>query len=83
MQTAENTQFQAHQEVVDAAAAACARKLAKWFGSESEAIAAIEADLVAMAQIAMAAFIEEQRAMSVKVHMNPGRFSRQVLGQLV
>ena len=74
-----STEFNVEQSVVDAAAASCARKLAKWFGSEQEAIEALLDDPVGMAQIAMGAHIKERRSMTLAAHMNPRAVSRQVL----
>jgi hypothetical protein len=76
------TAFKASQEVVDNAAQSCANNLAKLFGGTEEAIAALEADPVAMAQILMADFIKAQRHMTLQVHMNPRAFSRVVLDQI-
>lgn len=74
--------IEASQEVIENAAQACANKLAKLFGSVEDAIAALEADPVAMAQIAMSDFIKDQRQMTLAVHMNPLAFSRIVLGEV-
>ncbi|MBB1617008.1 hypothetical protein A9978_31620 [Pseudomonas sp. UMC65] len=71
--------FEASDEVVNEAAAACARKLAKLFGGVDEAIAALEADPADLADLAMREFIKDRRQMTLKVHMNPQAFSRQIL----
>lgn len=74
--------FEASDEVVNEAAAACARKLAKLFGGVDEAIAALEADpadLADLADLAMREFIKDRRQMTLKVHMNPQAFSHQIL----
>lgn len=65
-------------EVVSEAAAFCARKLAKLYGGIDEAIAALEADPVDLADLAMRDFIKDRRQMTLKVHMNPQAFSRQI-----
>jgi hypothetical protein len=73
--------LEASQEVIEHAAQACANKLTKLFGSIDGAIAAIEADPVTMAQIAMSEFIKDQRKMTLAAHMNPRAFARVVLSQ--
>lgn len=65
---------------INEAARACATRLAKWFGSEEEAIEALQKDPVAMAQIAMADFMQSARKIAVRAHMNPGPFARECLG---
>lgn len=71
--------FEASDEVVNEAAASCARKLAQLFGGIDEAIAALEADPADLADLAMREFIKDRRQMTLKVHMNPQAFSRQIL----
>lgn len=71
--------FEASEEVVNEAAASCARKLAKWFGGIDEAIAALEADPADLADLALRDVIKDRRQMTLKVHMNPQAFSRQIL----
>lgn len=70
--------FGVSQEVVEESALACARILAEAFGSVEDAIAAIESDPVAMAQIAITEHSKRIKAMSVSAHMNISRFSAQV-----
>ena len=76
------SEFESSQEIIDHAALACASKLAKLFGSTEDAISALEADPVAMAQIAIAAFMEDQRKMSIRAHMNRNAFARIVLDKV-
>lgn len=71
------TDFGVSEQTVNDAAEACARRLAKWFGSPEEAMAAMEDDPIAMMEIALADFMKAQRAMTLKVHMNPRPFARQ------
>lgn len=68
--------FEASSETVNEAAEACARRLAKWFGGAEEAAAAMEADPIAMMEIALVDFMKERRALTLKVHMNPRPFTR-------
>ncbi|OPB16730.1 hypothetical protein BFW91_01195 [Pseudomonas fluorescens] len=77
-----NSVFEASDEVVNEAAASCARLLEKWFGGVDEAIAALEADPADMADIATRSHIKQRRAMTVGAHMNIHAFSRAVLGQV-
>jgi hypothetical protein len=71
--------FEVSDEVVNEAAAYCARRLAKWFGGIDEAIAALEADPADLADLALHDHIKERRQMTVKAHMNIQAFSREVL----
>ncbi|WP_431145008.1 hypothetical protein [Pseudomonas alvandae] len=71
--------FGVSDEVVNEAAASCARRLAKWFGGIDEAIAALEADPAGLADIALRDNVKERRQMTVKAHMNIQAFSREVL----
>lgn len=71
--------FEASDEVVNEAAAACARRLAKWFGGVDEAIAALEADPADLADLALRDYMQWLRQMRLKVHMNPDAFSRVLL----
>ena len=50
-----NATFGVSEEVVNEVAASCANLLAKWYGSEEAAIAALTLDPVGTAQIAMMA----------------------------
>lgn len=77
-----NSVFEANDEVVNEAAASCARLLEKWFGGVDEAIAAIEADPADMADLAMRSHLAQRKAMTVKAHMGIHAFSREVLGQI-
>ncbi len=74
--------FEASEEVVNEAAASCARLLAKSFGGVDEAIAALEAHPADMADLALHGHIKQRRAMTVSAHMNINAFSREVLGQV-
>ena len=76
------TVFEASDEVVNEAAASCARLLEKWFGGVDEAIAALEADQVDLADLAMRGHIKQRKAMKVATHMNIHAFSRAVLEQV-
>ncbi|AQT08890.1 hypothetical protein H78_02216 [Pseudomonas protegens] len=71
--------FEVSDEVVNEAAAACARKLGKWFGGVEEAIAALEADPADLTDLVMRDFIKERRQMTLKVYMNPQAFRHQTL----
>jgi hypothetical protein len=71
--------FEVSDEVVNEAAASCARRLAKWFGGIDEAIAALEAAPADLADLALRDHIKERRQMTVKAHMNIQAFSREVL----
>lgn len=71
------TDFGVNEQTVNDAAESCARRLAKWFGSPEEAMAAMEDDPIAMMEIALADFMKAQRALTLKVHMNPRPFARQ------
>ena len=73
--------FEVSDEVVNEAAASCAKLLEKWFGGVDEAVAALEADPADMADLAMRSHIKQRRAMTVSAHMNINAFSREVLGQ--
>ena len=77
-----NSVFEASDEVVNEAAASCAKLLEKWFGGVDEAIAALEADPVDMADLALRIHIKQRKAMTVSAHMNIQSFSRLVLGQV-
>ena len=77
-----NSVFEASDEVVNEAAASCARLLEKWFGGVEEAIAALEADQVDLADFALRSHIKQRKAMTVCSHMNIHGFSREVLGQV-
>jgi len=77
-----NSVFEASDEVVNEAAASCARLLEKWFGGVDEAIAALEADPADMADLALRSHIKQRKAMTVSAHMNIQSFSREVLGQV-
>lgn len=77
-----NSAFEASDEVVNEAAAACARLLEKWFGGVDEAIAALEADQVDLADLALRSHIKQRKTMTVRAHMNIQGFSREVLGQV-
>lgn len=74
--------FEASDEVVNEAAASCARLLEKWFGGVDEAIAALEADPVDLADLAMRSHIKFQREMSLRVHMEDHKFARSVLHEI-
>ena len=74
--------FEASDEVVNEAAASCARLLEKWFGGVEEAIAALQADQVDLADLALRSHIKQRKAMTVSAHMNIQGFSREVLGQV-
>ena len=71
------TDFGVSEQTVNDAAESCVRRLAKWFGGAEEAAAAMEADPIAMMEIALADFMKAQRALTLKVHMNPRPFARQ------
>ena len=77
-----NSVFEASDEVVNEAAASCARLLEKWFGGVDEAIAALEAGQVDLADLALRSHIKQRKAMTVSAHMNIQGFSRDVLGQV-
>jgi hypothetical protein len=77
-----NSVFEAREEVVDEAAASCARLLEKWFGGVDEAIAALEADPADLADLAMRSHIKQRQAMNVSAHMNIQAFTREVLRQV-
>lgn len=77
-----NPIFEAGDEVVNEAAASCARRLAKWFGGIKEAIAALEADPADLADLALRDHVKVRRQMTVRVHMNIQAFSRAVLGKV-
>lgn len=72
-------EFEVSDDVVSLAAQACADRLAKWFGSAEQAIAELQSDPVAMAQIAMMDFIKVRRDLTLKVHMNPRPFAQECL----
>jgi len=74
--------FEASDEVVNEAAASCAKLLEKWFGGVDEAIAALEADPADMADLAMRSHTAQRKAMTVKAHMNIQAFSREVLARI-
>lgn len=74
-----NSAFEASDEVVNEAAASCARLLEKWFGGVDEAIAALEADPADMADLARRSHLKQRHDMTVKAHMNIQAFSREVL----
>lgn len=59
------TVFEASDEVVNEAAASSARLLEKWFGGVDEAIAALEADKVDLADLAMRGHIKQRKEMTV------------------
>lgn len=71
-------EFSVDQEVVDEAAAACARLLVKWFGGVEEAIQELQKDPVAMAQIAITQHRDDVRHMALRAHMRISDFSRMV-----
>ncbi|WP_143495472.1 hypothetical protein [Pseudomonas sp. PE-S1G-1] len=77
-----NSVFEASDEVVNEAAASCARLLEKWFGGVEEAIAALEAGPADIADLALRSHIKQRRAMTVSAHMSINTFSREVLGQV-
>lgn len=77
-----NLVFEVSDEVVNEAAASCARLLETWFGGVDEAIAALDADQVDMADLALRSHIKQRRAMTVNAHMNINAFSREVLGRV-
>jgi hypothetical protein len=77
-----NSAFEASDEVVNEAAASCARLLEKWFGGVDEAIAALEADPADMADLAMRSHIKQRQLMTVRAHMSIHAFSREVLGKI-
>ena len=77
-----NSVFEASDEVVNEAAASCAGLLEKWFGGVDEAIAALEADQVDLADLALRSHIKQRKTMTVSAHMNIHAFSREVLGQV-
>lgn len=74
--------FEASEEVINDAAASCARLLEKWFGGIDEAIAAVEAAPADLADLAMRSHIKQRHAMTVSAHMGIQAFSREVLGQV-
>ena len=77
-----NSVFEASDEVVNDAAASCARLLEKWFGGVDEAIAALEADQVDLADLSLRSHLMQRRAMTVSAHMSIQHFSREILGQV-
>lgn len=77
-----NSVFEASDELVNEAAASCARLLEKWFGGVDEAIAALEEGPADMADLALRSHIKQHQAMTGSAHMNIRRFSREVLGQV-
>lgn len=74
--------FEASDEVVNEAAASCAKLLAKWYGGEEAAIAALTKDPVETAQIAMMGHMKFQREMTLRVHMQDHKFARSVLHEI-
>lgn len=74
-----NSVFDVSDEVVNEAAASCARRLTRWYGGVEEAIAALEADPADLADLALRDHIKERQQMTVKAHMNIHALSRQVL----
>lgn len=76
------SEFEASAEVIEQAALSCARNMEKLFGGVDEAIAALESDPVAMAQMLMADFIKTQKKLRLAVHMNPIPFCRMVLSEV-
>ncbi|WP_141562212.1 hypothetical protein [Pseudomonas sp. ICMP 561] len=74
--------FEASDEVVNEAAASCARLLEKWFGGVEEAFAALEAEPAGLADLAMRSHINQRKAMTVCAHINIHAFSREVLQQV-
>lgn len=72
-------EFNVSEQTLNEAAKACATRLVNWFGAEAEAIAELQKDPVAMAQIAMADFMQSVRKIAVRAHMNPNAFSRECL----
>lgn len=76
------SEFSVSQEVVDEAAASCARLLVKWFGGVEEAIQELQKDPVAMAQIAIAQHRDDVRHMSLRAHMRITDFSRLVCQEM-
>ena len=77
-----NSVFEASDEVVNEAASSCAKLMEKWFGGVDEAIAALEADQVDLADLALRSHIKQSKAMTISAHMNIQGFSREVLGQV-
>lgn len=75
--------FEASDEVVNEAAASCARLLEKWFGDVDEAIAALEADPADMADLAIRSHLKQRHDMTVKAHMNIHALSLEVLGKIL
>lgn len=74
--------FESSDEVVNEAAASCARLLEKWFGGIDEAIAALEVDPADIADLALRSHVQQRKAMTVSAHMRIRSFSAEVLGQL-
>ena len=74
--------FSVSDEVVNEAASSCARLLAEWFGGVDEAIAELERDPASLADLALREHVKIHREMTVKAHMNIGRFSRLCLNQI-
>lgn len=82
MNTAIKETFGVSEEVVNEAAASCAKLLAKWYGSDEAAIEALTQDTVDTAQIAMMGHIKQQRAMTLSAHMSDFKFARAVLHEV-
>lgn len=74
-----NSAFEASDEMVNESAASCVRLLEKWFGGVDEAIAALEADQLDLADLALRSHIKQLKAMTVRADMNIQGFSREVL----
>lgn len=74
--------FGVSEEVVREAAASCAKLLAKWYGSEEAAIAALTQASADTAQIAMMGHIKQQRALTLSAHMNQHKFAGEVLHEI-
>jgi hypothetical protein len=72
-------EFSVSDETLNEAAQACATRLAKWFGGIDEAIAELEADTVALTQVAIMDFRKAQQHMVLKAHMNPRAVARECL----
>ncbi|WP_143031406.1 MULTISPECIES: hypothetical protein [unclassified Pseudomonas] len=62
--------FGVSDEVVNETAAACARKLERWFGGLNEAIAELEAS-PDLADLALREHIKDVRSLALKIHMYP------------
>ncbi|SEP58269.1 hypothetical protein SAMN03159444_00123 [Pseudomonas sp. NFACC02] len=82
MNTAISETFGVSEEVVNEAAASCAKLLAKWYGSEEAAIQALTQEAADTAQIAMMGHIKQQRAMTLSAHMNQRKFAGAVLHEV-